>query len=106
MRNIPLTIFLTHKSTFLESKYDNRLFNFGIHPNFIKGSSQGNNYSEIINFCLDIYPEAKCYRVHRYYDVNDTVHMLRDKGFLYDSNLCTLLQDVMPFIHRSGLVRF
>ncbi|MTI71701.1 MAG: hypothetical protein FH751_15750 [Firmicutes bacterium] len=104
--NIPITFFVTHYSKFLFDKINYNEIDAGIHPNFLPNSSHGNNYKEVINYCTKLLPKAKSFRCHRYFDVNDINEKLYDLGFLYDSNLCTFLQRVDPFVHRSGLIRF
>ena len=103
---IPVTFFITHPSNFLNEKIEKGIIDAGIHPNFLKGSSQGNTLNEVIDYCIDLLPNTKSFRCHRYYDVNDVNDYLYEQGFRYDSNLCTLLQKVDPFFHRSGLLRF
>lgn len=103
---IPVTFFLTHTSNFLYKKLEGSNIEAGIHPNFIEGSSHGNSYSEVINYCMNLLPTVECFRSHRYYDVNDITDTFYKLGLRYDSNLCTLLQKIDPFIHRSGLLRF
>ena len=51
-------------------------------------------------------PEADCFRAHRYYDVNDTMDKLTKRGILYESNVCTLMDIVPPFLHRSKTISF
>ncbi|MCT4595009.1 MAG: hypothetical protein N4A57_12180 [Anaeromicrobium sp.] len=98
--------FLTHGSEFLYSLIEKGSIDAGIHPNFISGSSHGNSYTEVIDYCMDLLPNTDCFRSHRYYDVNDITEAFYKLGLRYDSNLCTLLQKINPFIHRSGLIRF
>lgn len=103
---IPVTFFFTHPSKFLYKQLEANNIESGIHPNFIRGSSHGNSYKEIINYCMNLLPSVECFRCHRYYDVNDITEAFYELGLRYDSNLCTLLQKLDPFIHRSGLLRF
>lgn len=103
---IPVTFFLTHRSSFLYKHLEASNIEAGIHPNFMEGSSHGNSYTEVINYCMNLLPTIECFRSHRYYDVNDITDTFYKLGIRYDSNLCTLLQKLDPFIHRSGLLRF
>lgn len=100
------TFFLTHNSPFLTELINNKSIHGGIHPNFLENSSHGNNNAEIIDYCTNLLPKAISFRCHKYYDDNDINELLYQKGFRYDSNLCTLLEKVDPFIHRSGMLRF
>ncbi|MDR7870056.1 MAG: hypothetical protein RIN55_04300 [Tissierellaceae bacterium] len=100
------TFFITHKSNYLLKLYNKGKIDAGIHPNFLKNSSHGKSVNEVIDNCLNILPETKSFRCHNYYDSNEITDLLFSRGLLYDSNLCTLLQKVEPFVHRSGLIRF
>lgn len=100
------TFFLTHESKFILDLIDKKCIDAGIHPNFLPNSSQGSNYDEVIEHCMTLLPEAKSFRSHRYFDVNDITETFVKKGYKYDSNVCTFLQRVEPFVHRSGLIRF
>ncbi len=105
-QEIPVTIFMTHRSEYLESKFSHSNYCFGIHPNFIEGSSQGKNYSEIIDFCKKLKPDVLGSRSHRYFDMNDTNELLHENGIRWDSNTCTHLEVIRPFMHRTGILRF
>lgn len=98
------TVFVTHSSKVIDN-YKEKI-DVGIHPNFIQPSSQGKNIEEIIDFCVDLVPEAKVFRAHRWYSSNDVYEQLLKRGFLYESNLCTNMEVVSPFIQRSGMVCF
>ncbi len=104
--NYKTTFFLTHRSELLLSLIEKNYIDSGIHPNFLENSSQGSSYAEVIDFCTDFLPSAESFRCHRYFDVNDITDAFVKKGFKYDSNLCTFLERVEPFVHRSGLIRF
>lgn len=103
---IPLTVFCTHKSAYLNELIGNGQIDAGIHPNFVQPSSQGETEDEIIRFCLNVVPETKVFRCHRWYAVNDIYEKLYAQGFRYESNICTLLDPVRPFLHRSGMISF
>ena len=104
--NVPFTLFLTHPSKVISDHFDDPNFEFGIHPNFLPGSSHGEGLQEIIEACLEFTPKTQAFRAHRYYTVNDIEDMLFSKyGFKYSSNLPYLLTPKLrPRIHRSGLV--
>ncbi len=101
------TYFMTHSSPFLYSMIEEGKIDAGIHPNFLSDSSQGSSYEEVTEYCLNLLPDVRCFRSHRYYDVTDITHEFYAKGLRYDSNTCTLLQQgILPFLHESGLLRF
>ncbi|GAB7022216.1 polysaccharide deacetylase WbmS family protein [Salidesulfovibrio brasiliensis] len=59
------TWFVTHDTPVLSYLRDNAdIFELGIHPNFLPGSTQGNNPREILKTCMDIVPEAVSMRTH------------------------------------------
>ena len=98
------TVFVTHKSLVIE-KWKGKI-DLGIHPNFIQPSSQGNDIKSILDFCKELAPETKCFRCHRWYASNDIYDELWERGFKYESNICTNLDVVRPFVHRSGMICF
>ena len=104
--NIPLTAFLTHKSAVLDYAVQSGELQVGIHPNFMPGSSQGNSFDEVIDFCFDLLNNATCFRSHRYFGVNDVYEKLYNRGIKYCSNIGTHLETVQPFLHRSGMIQF
>ena len=104
--DIPLTVFATHDSAVVKAAAGANEIMLGWHPNFMPGSSQGNSYAEIIAFLDNLYPHARGFRSHRYYDVNDILELLYDYGIFWDSNVCTFMQNIPPFLHRSGMIRF
>ncbi len=100
------TYFLTHPSKIMSDKIRKGEIHAGIHPNFLKNSTQGKNIDDVLDYLIKILPEADCFRVHKYFDNNDITDKMVQRGFKYDSNLCTKMDLVEPFYHRSGLIRF
>lgn len=103
---IPVTTFITNPSETIKKYQSKGLIKCGIHPNFMPDSSQGENYDAVLDYCFSMLPDAKCFRAHRYYDVNDTMDKLTARGILYESNVCTLLDVIPPFLHRSKTINF
>lgn len=63
--NVKSTWFVTHKSPALERMAARKdLFELGIHPNFLPGSTHGNTEDEVLRHCLDLVPDATCVRMH------------------------------------------
>lgn len=59
------TWFITHKSPALDRlKAHPDLFELGIHPNFLAGSSHGSTTEDVLDFCAALLPEARCVRTH------------------------------------------
>ena len=105
-RDLPVTVFVTHKSKAIERALTEGRIKCGIHPNFMPGSSQGNTYQEVANFCFELLPGARLFRAHRYYDGNDPMEVLVHHGIKCESNICTLMDILPPFLHRSQTVSF
>lgn len=103
---IPLTVFITHKSETLDKMAENDLIDLQLHPNFIQPSSQGNNQDDVIEYCMQLLPKAKMFRGHRWYASNDVYDKLFNQGIRYESNLCTMMDITSPFLHRSGMIGF
>lgn len=102
--DISPTVFVTHESEVI-NKYQQKI-DLGIHPNFIQPSSQGNSPAEIIAYCDKLVENTQVFRCHRWYASNDIYDALWEKGYRYESNLCTDMDVVPPFLHRSGMVCF
>ena len=100
------TVFLTHESKCAFQYAEERKIELGIHPNFVQPSSQGKDVDEVIHYCMNLLPEAKVFRCHRWFASNDAYDALFQRGLRYDSNLCTMLDIISPFRHRSGIISF
>ncbi len=98
------TVFVTHRSEVVERHIKN--IEIGIHPNFILPSSHGKAQDEIIDYCMKLVPNAQVFRSHRWYADNDIYEKLWNRGIRYESNICTDMDAMGPFIHRSGMVSF
>lgn len=103
-KNIDLTVFATHDSQEVNRRV--KAENIGIHPNFIQPSSQGTNIKEVLDYCQSIVPNADFFRCHKWYASNDIYDELMRRGFAYESNLCTNMDILSPFVHRSGMYSF
>lgn len=87
--NIKATWFITHKSEAVERlfKYP-ELFDLGVHPNFLEHSTQGRNKSEIMNFVMNIVPDAKTVRTHgMYYSAEISKLFAQKYGLKFDSSI-------------------
>ena len=59
------TWFVTHNSEAVQELLEQpHLFELGVHPNFMPGTTQGNSYNEIMRHVMDIVPGAKAARTH------------------------------------------
>jgi hypothetical protein len=73
------TWFVTHETPALERlRQRDDLFELGIHPNFLPGSSHGSEPAEVLSNVLAIVPEARCIRTHAAYQTGPVLKMLHD----------------------------
>lgn len=102
------TVFVTHASKIVDQLSADKKIERGIHPNFLRGSSHGDSFEDVIDTCLKFAPETKFSRSHRGYSSTDTNHLLKNKyQFKLSSNTVTILQPYLqPVLHESGLFEF
>lgn len=64
-KQIPSTWFLTHRSPAVDKlRAYPELFELGIHPNFLPGSTHGNNPKDVLAHCMGLAPNATSMRSH------------------------------------------
>ena len=83
------TWFVTHSSPSVErlQQYP-ELFEMGIHPNFMPGSTHGENPSEILAHCLDLVPNARCMRIHSLFQSSPLLlQILKESSINIDSSI-------------------
>ncbi|WP_462109369.1 polysaccharide deacetylase WbmS family protein [Campylobacter concisus] len=92
--SVPATFFITHDTKLLHTirKYD--FFELGIHPNFNNGSSHGDNYKDVIDYCLNIVPEAISSRSHGLSISSNILIYMMERGIKIDSSI------LMPNINQ------
>ena len=62
--SVPATFFVTHPSPALQAIATDPLFELGIHPNFLPGSSHGSDFTQVLDCCLELVPSARSMRTH------------------------------------------
>lgn len=89
--NVPGTLFLTHPSVFIENLKDHPLIEFGIHPNFFPGSSQGQSLDEVLGYMLNLYPNTRAMRTHGLFQTSNLYfHIIKHYPQIrYDFSLYT-----------------
>ena len=93
---VKATWFVTHASPAIDQLASKRLFELGIHPNFMKGTTQGNpeEYGTIMHYLKQIVPNAKSVRTHGLFQSSNLLRMMvLDWGIKYDSSI--YLKDVV-----------
>ena len=91
------TFFATHR-TDMNQEIVLRGHELGIHPNFLTGSTHGNNVSSIIETCLEFAPQARYIRTHS---------LFQSSRLLYQvfQSFPQLTTDLSLFMHRASHVQ-
>ena len=103
--DLKITYFITHSSPFLNELNASNKIDLLIHPNFLPNTSHGDSFKEVIDYCMNLVPNADGFRSHRYFEVNDIMDDFAKRGFRFVSNHCTRCEtNIKPLKHRSGLL--
>jgi ubiquinone/menaquinone biosynthesis C-methylase UbiE len=79
----------------------------GLHPNFRPGSTHGDSVDAVIDHVFGLFPQARGFRAHSFFDTFEITEIMKARGLEYDSNLClATMPDIRPLKHVSGLTRF
>jgi hypothetical protein len=91
MNSVKATFFVTHETPVLERLRKSDLFELGIHPNFnflLNGDHRyGKDYKEVIDYYLDMVPDAVSVRSHSITQNGPIVDEFIERGLVYDVNL-------------------
>jgi hypothetical protein len=109
---VPATWFVTHAAPAVGRLREvPALFELGIHPNFLPGSSHGSTVSAVLSHCMRLVPGARSMRTHSLVQSSPLLgQVVRETPITIDVSLLlprhTGLQPVpMPFAERT-LLRF
>src|SRR4028119_935918 len=62
---VKCTWFVTHPSPAVDRlRRHPELFELGVHPNFLPGSTQGATAADVLNYCRRLVPDARSMRTH------------------------------------------
>jgi hypothetical protein len=104
---VRLTPFLTHRSDYLWRRFGAGGGGAGVHPNFLPGSTHGSSVGAVIDHVTQLWPAARAFRAHCFYDETRMNRQMADRGFRYDSNLCAFLQTgLVPLRTATQIIRF
>ena len=78
-KKIKATWFITHDSPEIHALSKNKLFELGIHPNFLKESSHGSNEDEVLSYVKKILPKARVMRTHALIQSNKIMGLASEK---------------------------
>ncbi len=97
-RKIKATWFITHNSPAIKKlfKYPD-LFEIGIHPNFLSGSTQGKSVEEVLRYCFALVPKATSMRTHSLFQSTPLLQQIATET--------TITTDVSLFLPRATLLK-
>ena len=82
------TWFVTHDTILLSKMREYpELFELGIHPNFMSGSSHGTNFNQVMDNIMQIVPEAISVRSHALFYCHQLLDIYLKYGIKYDSSV-------------------
>ena len=100
------TLFVTHASVAAFKAARDARAELGIHPNYLPGSSHGEDTISVLEHMLDLVPGAKAVRCHRYVEDGRIAAELARHGLELDSNLCRHLESDLDAARLpTGLLR-
>jgi hypothetical protein len=104
-RGVRATWFLTHDSPAVERlRQEPRLFELGIHPNFLDGSSHGGTFDQVIAHCRAFEPAARAVRTHWLYQTTVMLNrLLLETPIEVDASLLlSHYEGIRPVEHQWG----
>ena len=104
--NVKVTLFVTHKTKYLDVFRQHENIELGIHPNFNSCfESSEHNVEYILDEILTIVPEARVSRSHSLTTSGRWLELYKKKGIKYLSNYMMQGQtNIQPFNHINQLV--
>lgn len=93
---VKCTWFITHGSPAIDRLRTNPLFELGLHPNFLPGSTHGSTEDSVMRYCLDLVPDAKSIRTHALVQSSRLLWNMRSKYDLHTE--CSLFLPFTPNI--------
>ncbi len=103
--DVRATWFVTHASAAINRLRERPdLFELGIHPNFLRGSTHGECAEDVLAHCMQVVPEAVSMRSHCLYQSGPLLEqVLRHTPITHDSSIfLTRGASVAPFRHQLG----
>ena len=102
-RGLRATWFLTHDSPAIQGlRSYPELFELGIHPNLLPGSSHGATPNEVLAYCLNIVPDAVSLRTHALVQSTPWLFQVaRETAITHDVSLFLARRSVPPFTQHT-----
>jgi hypothetical protein len=104
--SIKPALFVTHESAAVRRASAEGRVELGVHPNFLPGSTQGNNVDEVMDHVLHLVPKPIAVRCHRYFWNEQIAATFAARGLQLDSNDCAhLKRDLKPIALLNNSLR-
>jgi len=104
-KGIYITLFATNPSPVLDL-FQERGHEIGAHPNFLPGSSHGEDSDEVLRCMRNYFPKAKGLRSHSLLQSSPIQNKISMAGFSYDCNLLLYMQNyIQPYQDWYGIIR-
>jgi hypothetical protein len=99
---VKATWFVTHDSPAVQELKTNNLFECGLHPNYLPGSTQGNDQRTVINHLLQIIPNAVSVRSHAVVQSGPLLHFYTTETNLKieSSTFLPEMPNIIPLKHQ------
>lgn len=105
--NIKPTIFATHQSKLLTEYDNNGQVEIGLHPNYLPGSTHGEDIAGVTQHITTLFPKAKAYRSHHFFNCAGVEFEMMKHHVYFDSNINLYLQpNIVPLRRFSGISSF
>lgn len=88
---VPATFYITHDSPALRDLQCDMRHECGIHPNFLPGSSHGDDARDVLDTCLTLVPHARSMRSHALVQSTHLLSLLGDHYPQIDTEMSLLL---------------
>lgn len=98
-KKIKATFFVTHPSDIVQDILSDG-HDVGLHPNFLPNSTQGRSVEEVMDYLLNICPEATSIRTHSLFQSTPLLHRIFSKYSQLKVDL-SLLTYKLPFVGSS-----
>ncbi|MBF0490448.1 MAG: hypothetical protein HQL15_07485 [Candidatus Omnitrophica bacterium] len=105
--NIKPMLFATNQSQVLEKHLNSDTIEVGLHPNYLLGSTHGQDIISVTDHIMRLFPRATAYRSHCFYYQYAVEAEMTKRDIRYDSNMCLYLQPgIVPLRRVLGVVAF
>lgn len=108
---VKTTWFATHKSAMVDNLINNDLFEIGIHPNCLMGSTQGNTEDEVLTNLKNLFPDAISMRTHSLYQTtpflekSSKIYGIKNDVSLYIPGNIDIIRPHKIMYEKSSLLR-